>query len=141
MQMYADVTRRELSLIESDQGPALGSAMHAAVAAGCYPDIEAADGGDGQGPARPPTRPTRAARARTTRCTRSTQTLHDYFGRGANEVMHRLRRIRRGSRRMSDDAVDGSAPRGAARCTPSSCATTWSRGRAATSRRACPARS
>jgi L-ribulokinase len=23
------------------------------------------------------------------------KTLHDYFGRGANEVMHRLRRIRR----------------------------------------------
>ena len=25
-------------------------------------------------------------------------TLHDYFGRGTNEVMHRLRRIRRESR-------------------------------------------
>ena len=43
MQMYADVTRRDAAAcIESEQGPALGAAMHAAVAAGCYADIEAA---------------------------------------------------------------------------------------------------
>src|SRR3712207_8155512 len=42
MQIYADVTGRSLGVIGSDQGPALGSAMHAAVAAGVYPDIEAA---------------------------------------------------------------------------------------------------
>src|SRR5204862_8309906 len=30
MQMYADVTRRPLSVIGSEQGPALGSALHAA---------------------------------------------------------------------------------------------------------------
>jgi L-ribulokinase len=42
MQTYADVTRRPLSLLESAQGPALGSAIHAAVAAGAYPDIYAA---------------------------------------------------------------------------------------------------
>jgi L-ribulokinase len=39
MQMYADVTRRPLSLLESAQGPALGSAIHAAVAAGAYRDV------------------------------------------------------------------------------------------------------
>ena len=38
MQIYADVTGRPLSLVDSEQGPALGSAMHAAVAAGLYPD-------------------------------------------------------------------------------------------------------
>ncbi|HEY4702311.1 MAG TPA: ribulokinase, partial [Streptosporangiaceae bacterium] len=31
MQIYADVTRHSLSVIDSDQGPALGSAIHAAV--------------------------------------------------------------------------------------------------------------
>src|SRR5204862_6681032 len=42
MQIYADVCRHNLHLIQSDQGPALGSAMHAAVAAGAYEDIHAA---------------------------------------------------------------------------------------------------
>ena len=42
MQIYADVTRRPLSVIGSGQGPALGSAIHAAVAAGAYPDVPAA---------------------------------------------------------------------------------------------------
>ena len=42
MQVYADVLRRPLSVISSEQGPALGSAIHAAVAAGCYPDVPAA---------------------------------------------------------------------------------------------------
>jgi len=39
MQVYADVTRLPLSVIGSDQGPALGSAIHAAVAAGAYADV------------------------------------------------------------------------------------------------------
>jgi L-ribulokinase len=39
MQIYADVTRLPLSVIGSDQGPALGSAIHAAVAAGAYADV------------------------------------------------------------------------------------------------------
>ncbi|HEX3279218.1 MAG TPA: ribulokinase, partial [Thermoleophilaceae bacterium] len=39
MQIYADVTQMPLHLIASEQGPALGSAMFAAVAAGAYPDI------------------------------------------------------------------------------------------------------
>lgn len=38
MQMYADVLNRPISTIASAQGPALGSAIHAAVAAGAYPD-------------------------------------------------------------------------------------------------------
>ena len=42
MQIYADVTRLPLSIIGSEQGPALGSAIHAAVAAGAYPDVATA---------------------------------------------------------------------------------------------------
>jgi L-ribulokinase len=42
MQCYADVIGMPISVIGSDQGPALGSAMHAAVAAGVHRDIYAA---------------------------------------------------------------------------------------------------
>ena len=42
LQIYANVTRRPLSTIGSEQGPALGSAIHAAVAAGAYPDVYSA---------------------------------------------------------------------------------------------------
>lgn len=41
-QIYADVTGRSFQMSGSPQAPALGSAMHAAVAAGIYPDIQAA---------------------------------------------------------------------------------------------------
>jgi len=97
MQMYADVTRRELSLIESDQGPALGSAMHAAVAAGAYPDIEAATAAMGK-VRRAAYTPDPAASEAYDALYAEYATLHDYFGRGANDVMHRLRGIRRQSR-------------------------------------------
>jgi L-ribulokinase len=42
MQVYADVTGYPLDVLESGQGPALGAAIHAAAAAGAYPDIHAA---------------------------------------------------------------------------------------------------
>lgn len=42
MQIYSDVLRRPISVVASGQGPALGSAIHAAVAAGTYPDVPAA---------------------------------------------------------------------------------------------------
>jgi L-ribulokinase len=94
MQLYADVTRRELSLLESEQGPALGAAMHAAVAAECYPDIEAAAASMGRvrrGAYVPDEERSRAYDALYEEYT----ALHDHFGRGGNDVMHRLRRIRR----------------------------------------------
>ena len=42
MQLYADILRRPVSVAVSEQAPALGSAIHAAVAAGAYPDVPAA---------------------------------------------------------------------------------------------------
>ena len=36
MQIYADVLNMPITIIKSAQGPALGSAIHAAVAAGVY---------------------------------------------------------------------------------------------------------
>ncbi|WP_405733262.1 ribulokinase [Streptomyces sp. NBC_01537] len=93
MQIYADITRRPLSVIDSAQGPALGAAMHAAVAAGAYADIRAAAGAMGKvhrGVHLPD--PERAVAY--DRLYAEYRLLHDYFGRGANEVMHRLRRIR-----------------------------------------------
>jgi L-ribulokinase len=93
MQIYADVTRRPLSIIGSAQGPALGAAMHAAVAAGAYPDIRAAAQAMGKverGVYLPD--PDRAAAYE--RLYAEYRVLHDYFGRGANDVMHRLRRLR-----------------------------------------------
>ena len=93
MQIYADVTGREFRMIDSAQGPALGSAMHAAVAAGAYPDIQAAAVKMGK------------LKEQTFKPIPENQTiydklyaeyiqLHDYFGRGENNVMKRLRAIR-----------------------------------------------
>jgi L-ribulokinase len=93
MQIYADVTNLPLSTIGSAQGPALGSAMHAAVAAGAYPDIRAAAGAMGSvnsGVYQPI--PENAAVY--DELFAEYATLHDYLGRGANDVMHRLRALR-----------------------------------------------
>ena len=105
MQIYADVLRRPLHLIDSEQGPALGAAMHAAVAAGAYADIHAAAGGDGQGPPR-------RVRARRERAADAYDelyahysALHDHFGRGGDDVMHALRGICGAGSRPVADAV------------------------------------
>jgi L-ribulokinase len=94
MQIYADVLRRPLSVIGSEQGPALGAAIHAAVAAGVHPDIRTAGAAMGRvrrGVYQPDTARADAYDALYAEYLR----LHDYFGRGGNEVMRRLRAIRR----------------------------------------------
>jgi len=93
MQIYADVTRRPLGVIGSAQGPALGAAMHAAVAAGAYADIQAAAQAMGKAD-RGVYQPDPERAAAYDRLYAEYRLLHDYFGRGANDVMHRLRRIR-----------------------------------------------
>jgi L-ribulokinase len=94
MQIYADVTRRPLSVVASEQGPALGSAMHAAVAAGVHADIRAAS--EAMGAARTAAYQPDPDRADAYDALYAEYlTLHDHFGRGGNDVMHRLREIRR----------------------------------------------
>jgi len=97
MQIYADVTGREIKVVGTPQAGALGAAMHGAVAAGSaaggYDDI------------------TQAARSMAhlkderfqpnadhaqvyDRLYAEYVALHDYFGRGANQVMKRLKRLK-----------------------------------------------
>ena len=93
MQIYADVTGLPLSLAGSAQAPALGSAIHAAVAAGCYPDVPAAAMVMGRRH-RNAFRPDPASAAVYDELYAEYIRLHDYFGRGGNEVLHRLRALR-----------------------------------------------
>jgi L-ribulokinase len=106
MQIYADVTRRRLSLIGSAQGPAQGSAIHAAVAAGAYPDVPAAATAMGS-MQRGGYAPDPASAAVYDELYAEYVTLHDYFGRGTNEVLHRLRALRD---RAVADAQEGARP-------------------------------
>jgi L-ribulokinase len=94
MQLYADVTNLPLSTIASAQGPALGSAMHAAVAAGAHTDIRVAAAAMGavNSAAYQPI-PDNAAVY--DKLYTEYAALHDHFGRGGNGVMHRLRALRR----------------------------------------------
>ena len=94
MQMYADVLNLPISTIASDQGPALGSAIHAAVAAGLYDSVGQA--GEAMGKVtRGAYVPRPDAVAQYSRLFAEYRLLHDYFGRGANDVMKRLKAIRR----------------------------------------------
>ncbi len=93
MQIYADVTGRPLSIVDSDQGPALGSAIHAAVAAGAYDSIVEAASAMGKIKQHVYT-PISSHQEIYADLFAEYQTLHDYFGRGANDVMKRLKRIR-----------------------------------------------
>jgi len=100
MQIYADVTGREIRIADSTQTAALGAAMFGAVAAGAEAGgfdsvVEAAE---------------RMARVREEtfkpipehvavyeRLYREYKELHDYFGRGGNDVLKRLKAIKRES--------------------------------------------
>ncbi|MDJ0385329.1 ribulokinase [Streptomyces sp. G-G2] len=93
MQIYADVLRRPVSLAESAQGPALGSAIHAAVAAGAHPDVRTAAAAMGRvwrGAYQPDT-----ARADAYDLLYAEyRALHDHFGTGPDKLLHRLRALR-----------------------------------------------
>ncbi|MCP2246137.1 ribulokinase [Lentzea aerocolonigenes] len=99
MQIYADVVNLPLSVIGSAQGPALGSAMHAAVAAGAFEDIRGAANAMGS-VQRHVFTPIPENVEAYERLFLDYLELHDYFGRGVNDVMRRLRKFRR-------DALEG----------------------------------
>ena len=97
MQIYADVTGRTFRISASDQTPALGSAMHAAVAAG----PEAGGHATIQDASRSMARlrdvayePIPANQAAYEILYREYVRLHDYFGRGENDVMKVLKGMR-----------------------------------------------
>jgi len=94
MQTYADILRMPISTIASEQGPALGSAIHAAVAAGAYADVRAAGTAMGKLNRGVYTPNPEAADAYDGLYAEYTS-LHNYFGQGGNDVMHRLKSIKR----------------------------------------------
>lgn len=97
MQIYADVTGRPLYIASNVQGGAVGSAMHGAVAAG-----KAAGGFDSIIEAtkqmtsvrQESYQPNPAHKAVYDQLYAEYVTLHDYFGRGANDVMKRLKTLK-----------------------------------------------
>ena len=97
MQIYADVLKREIAVIRSDQGAALGSAMHAAVAAGIYSDIGEAAAAMG-GLSEIVYRPIPENSELYAQLYADYLYLHDLFGRSTAEepggVMKRLRKLR-----------------------------------------------
>jgi L-ribulokinase len=94
MQIYADVLGLPLSVIGSEQGPALGAAIHAAVAAGAHPDVPTAAEAMGRVD-RAVYVPNAVNAGRYDELFVEYAALTDHFGRGGTDVMHRLRRIRR----------------------------------------------
>jgi L-ribulokinase len=111
MRIYADVLKMPLSVIGSDQGPAVGSAIHAAAAAGAYPDVRAAAAAMGRKNAGVH-RPDPAASAVYDELYAEYVRLHDYFGRGENRVMRKLRVLQR--RAFEEPAGYGDPDAGAA---------------------------
>ena len=97
MQIYADVLEREIRIARSTQAPALGSAMFGAVAAGAdkggYDSI--VDAAKEMGGIKDVVyKPIPENAAVYKQLFAEYKILHDYFGRGGNDVMKRLKRIR-----------------------------------------------
>ena len=94
MQIYADVCRRPIRIVASEQGPALGAAMHAAVAAGAHPDIAAAARSMG-GLSEKTYTPVEEHAAVYDDIYRDYLALHDAFGRaGSDEPLGIMKRLR-----------------------------------------------
>lgn len=98
MQIYADVLKRPLHIVRSQQANALGSAIFAAVAAGkenggyetIADAVHAMGGTEMEGYT-----PVEENSSVYDQLYAEYQTLHDFFGRQGNGVMHRLKALRR----------------------------------------------
>lgn len=102
MQIYADVTNKEIFIGASDQAPALGAAMFGAVAAGAakggYDSIF--DAAKAMGKVEERTyKPIPENVEAYQKLYAEFKLLHDYFGRGENDVMKRLKNIKAESRK------------------------------------------
>lgn len=98
MQIYADVLNMPIKIAGSAQGPALGSAIFASVAAGAqaggYDDIFTAARAMGR-TKNVVYNPIPENAAVYDKLFAEYVTLHDYFGRGANDVMKRVKAIKK----------------------------------------------
>ena len=92
MQLYSDVLGMEIKISGSAQAPALGAAIFAAVAGGVYPTVSEAS--SKMGKLKDLTyKPNPEAKAVYDKLFAEYKLLHDYFGRGGNDVMKRLKAI------------------------------------------------
>ncbi len=103
MQLYADVLGREIRIARSTQNSALGSAMFGALAAGKanggYDDMDtaAAEMGGVQDKTYKPDMQTHEV---YNKLYDEYVQLHDLFGRGGNDVMRRLKQIKKDAREV-----------------------------------------
>jgi L-ribulokinase len=93
MQVYSDVAKRPIGILESAEGSALGSAIHAAVAAGIYEDVQAASAQMGKRRDRVYTPERRSAEVYDDLYGVYRQ-LHDWFGRDNRQLMRDLQKVR-----------------------------------------------
>ncbi|MEV4482520.1 ribulokinase [Micromonospora coxensis] len=93
LRIYADVLRRPLHVLDAAHPAALGAAIHAATAAGAYADLESASAAMGA-PHRETYHPDPARAAAYDDLYAEYRALHDHFGRGGTDVLHRLRALR-----------------------------------------------
>lgn len=97
MQIYSDVTNMEIRISDSPQAPALGSAMFAALAAGVEKDgydsiVEASK--HMSKIKKEYYKPIQKNVQVYDKLFNEYKILHDYFGRGTNDVMKRLKKIK-----------------------------------------------
>ena len=93
MQIYADVLQMPIRIADAAQGPALGSAVFAAVAAGVYETVGEAARTMGA-ESKKVFEPIAENVIIYEKLYQEYKLLHDYFGRGVNDVMKRLKAIK-----------------------------------------------
>jgi L-ribulokinase len=93
MQIFADVTNREIHLPRSLQASGLGAAIHGAVAAGAFPDFASAARQMSGGFVRS-FKPNHRAHEIYRRVYAEYMALHDHFGRASEGPMQRLKALK-----------------------------------------------